>query len=232
MQQRFNAKRGERQRMRILLADDHTLVRQGLMPFFKALDPEVEVVEASTFDEAFEVAQASGPLDLILLDLKMPGMRGIQGLTIMQNTYPKVPVVILSGSMESGDVISCADGGASGYLPKTLSATAMINALRLVLSGERYFPSFAFAAPRKPVEDEASEASNLLSQLEERERLILGMVVEGRTNKEIARVLELQEVTIKVQTRNIYRKLGAANRSQAVRIAMENGWRSSSSESL
>lgn len=216
--------------MRILLADDHTLVRQGLMPFFKVLDTEVEVLEASTLDEALSVAaQADHPMDLILLDLKMPGMRGVQGLSTMVATYPGIPVVILSGSVDSSDVMSCANAGASGYLPKTLNATAMINALRLVLSGERYFPSFAFGNPGKSPEPVESSESNVLTQLESRERVILGMVVEGRTNKEIARELDLQEVTIKVQTRNIYRKLGAANRSQAVRIAMENGWRSSGS---
>lgn len=211
--------------MRILIADDHTLVRQGLMPFFKALDPAIEVLEASSLDEAMTVAADAESLDLILLDLKMPGMRGVQGLSAMREAHQGVPVVILSGSVDSSDVMECADAGAAGYLPKTLNATAMINALRLVLSGERYFPSFAFAAPRKPAEDAPIDAANPLSQLEEREGVILGMVVEGRTNKEIARALDLQEVTIKVQTRNIYRKLGAANRSQAVRIAMENGWR-------
>jgi DNA-binding NarL/FixJ family response regulator len=212
--------------MRILIADDHTLVRQGLMPFFKALDAAIEVLEAGSLDEAITVAAAAQSLDLILLDLKMPGMRGVQGLTAMRDAHEGIPVVILSGSVDSQDVIECADAGAAGYLPKTLNATAMINALRLVLSGERYFPSFAFSAPRKTAEQQKIDESNPLSHLEERERVILGMVVEGRTNKEIARALELQEVTIKVQTRNIYRKLGAANRSQAVRIAMENGWRS------
>jgi DNA-binding NarL/FixJ family response regulator len=212
--------------MRILIADDHTLVRQGLMPFFKALDPAIEVLEASSLDEAMTVAAAAESLDLVLLDLKMPGMRGVQGLLAMRDAQQGIPVVILSGSVDSNDVMECADAGAAGYLPKTLNATAMINALRLVLSGERYFPSFAFAAPRKSAEEAPIDEANPLSQLEEREGVILGMVVEGRTNKEIARALDLQEVTIKVQTRNIYRKLGAANRSQAVRIAMENGWRS------
>ncbi|MGC2855007.1 response regulator [Novispirillum sp. DQ9] len=213
--------------MRLLLADDHTLVRQGLMPFFKALDPTVEVVEASCFDEALDKARTSGPLDLILLDLRMPGMHGTKGIDTMIATFPGTPVVILSGSVDSADVVGAIDHGAAGYLPKTLSSTAMINALRLVLSGEKYFPSFAFNAPRPaPAAAEPSFADgNPLSTLEERERTILGMVVEGRTNKEIARALDLQEVTIKVQTRNIYRKLGAANRSQAVRIAMENGWK-------
>lgn len=213
--------------MRILLADDHTLVRQGLMPFFKTLDTEVEVIEAADFDEALEKAKVAGSLDIVLLDLKMPGMRGTRGIVTMIETMPSVPVVILSGSVESQDVMGCAEAGAAGYLPKTLNSTAMINALRLVLSGEKYFPSFAFAAPRLPeAETPGYGDDNPLASLEDRERTILGMVVEGRTNKEIARALDLQEVTIKVQTRNIYRKLGATNRSQAVRIAMENGWRS------
>lgn len=211
--------------MRVLLADDHTLVRQGLIPFVKMLGDSVDVVEASDLDEAVVAAGASADFDLVLLDLKMPGMRGVTGLRTMCETLPATPVVILSGSVESGDVIAAADNGAAGYLPKTLNSTAMINALRLVLSGERYFPSFAFAAPREE-DSSAYGDNNPLGTLEERETTILGMVVDGRTNKEIARALDLQEVTIKVQTRNIYRKLGAANRSQAVRIAMENGWRS------
>ncbi|MFA7431030.1 MAG: response regulator transcription factor [Rhodospirillaceae bacterium] len=214
--------------MRLLLADDHTLVRQGLMPFFKALDPEVEVIEASCFDTALEAARTQGPLDLILLDLRMPGMLGTRGIDMMVAAFPKTPVVILSGSVEASDVVGAIDHGAAGYLPKTLSSTAMINALRLVLSGEKYFPSFAFNAPRPVAASPAAPFAdgNPLAALDERERTILGMVVDGRTNKEIARVLDLQEVTIKVQTRNIYRKLNAANRSQAVRIAMENGWKS------
>lgn len=213
--------------MRVLLADDHTLVRQGLIPFVKMLDAEVDVAEAADVDEALKAARAGavGGFDLVLLDLKMPGMRGIQGLQAMRQVLPDTPVVILSGSVESSDVIAAADNGAAGYLPKTLNSTAMINALRLVLSGERYFPSFAFNAPRSEKAEDGYADDNPLSRLDERERVILGMVVDGRTNKEIARALDLQEVTIKVQTRNIYRKLGAANRSQAVRIAMENGWR-------
>lgn len=221
--------------LRLILADDHTLVRQGLLPFLATLDTAVEVIEAGDFDEALTKATAekiSGrPLSLILLDLRMPGMRGVSGITRMIGQLPDVPVVILSGSIDAGDVVACAEAGANGYLPKTLSSTAMLNALRLVLSGEKYFPSFAMGAPARSAAEMERDAtaplsapSPLLERLEARERIILGMVVNGATNKEIARALDLQEVTIKVQTRNIYRKLGAANRSQAVRIAMENGW--------
>lgn len=224
--------------MRMLLADDHTLVRQGLMPFFKVLDAGIEVVEASCYNEAAAKATAEGPFDIILLDLRMPGMNGMNGLAAMVRAWPQTPVVILSGSVDSADVIGAINSGAAAYLPKTLSSTALINALRLVLSGEKYFPSFAFTTPPAAAPagssgsgDLEGGADNPLNRLEERERTILGMVVDGCTNKEIARSLELQEVTIKVQTRNIYRKLGAANRSQAVRIAMENGWKTTSAES-
>ena len=222
--------------LRLILADDHTLVRQGLLPFLATLDTAVEVLEASDFDEALSKATAEkakdAPLSLILLDLRMPGMRGTSGISRMIEEQPGVPVVILSGSIDAGDVVACAEAGANGYLPKTLSSTAMLNALRLVLSGEKYFPSFAVGATARPATEMDREPANsppsgpspLLERLEPRERIILGMVVDGATNKEIARALDLQEVTIKVQTRNIYRKLGAANRSQAVRIAMENGW--------
>lgn len=214
--------------MKLLLADDHTLVRQGLIPFFRLLDEAVEVIEASDLEEALALVAAAPtpPPDLVLLDLRMPGMNGTEGLRRMKSALGTVPVVILSGSIEAADVMACVEAGAAGYLPKTLSSTAMINALRLVLSGECYFPSFALTRPPEPSPGVASYATeNPLGDLEEREKAILGMVITGMTNKEIARTLELQEVTIKVQTRNIYRKLGAANRSQAVRIAMENGWK-------
>lgn len=215
--------------MRILLADDHTLVRQGIVPFIKGLQSDVQVIEASDLEEALMHARSGLTLDIILLDLKMPGMRGTHGIRAMLEAIPGVPVVILSGSVDPQDVVDCANCGASGYLPKTLNAATMLMALRLVLSGEPYFPSFAInggSPAGTPFERHAGSPGlpKMFAGLDDRERSILGMVVDGRTNKEIARALDLQEVTIKVQTRNIYRKLGAANRSQAVRIAMENGW--------
>lgn len=223
--------------MKVLLADDHTLVRQGLSPFIGTLAPEVTIVEADTLDEALAKAEAEGPLDLVLLDLNMPGMNRSEGLRRMREAHPKTPVVILSGSIEADDVHLSAEAGAAGYVPKTLNSTAMVNALRLVLSGERYFPSFAFQPTREPAASapaspgtgaaaasSGGDAENPLGKLDEREMQIVGMMVNGATNKVIARELGLQEVTIKVHTRKIYRKLGAANRSQAIRIIMESGW--------
>ncbi|WP_404382768.1 response regulator [Caenispirillum salinarum] len=222
--------------MKVLLADDHTLVRQGLSPFIGTLGDQVTILEAETLDDAVSRVQADGPVDLVLLDLNMPGMNRMAGMTRMREAAPDAPVVILTGSIDADDVHAAAEAGASGYIPKTLNATAMVNALRLVLSGERYFPSFAFNAPPRTaaVEEPAGAGAgatgaeaggdNPLTKLDERETHIVSMMVDGATNKVIARELGLQEVTIKVHTRKIYRKLGAANRSQAIRIIMESGW--------
>ncbi|SOD91771.1 response regulator [Caenispirillum bisanense] len=213
--------------MKVLLADDHTLVRQGLMPFIGLLAADVAIVEADSLDEALVKAEAERPLDLVLLDLNMPGMNRLEGLARIRSALPQTPVVILTGSVAAEDVHEAAEAGASGYIPKTLNSTAMVNALRLVLSGERYFPSFAFQTPRAPepaAVPAAPAEDNPLGRLDGRERQIVGMMVDGATNKVIARELGLQEVTIKVHTRKIYRKLGAANRSQAIRIIMESGW--------
>ena len=197
------------------------------MPFIGLLAAEVAIVEADSLDEARVRAEAEQPLDLVLLDLNMPGMNRLEGLARIRAAMPQTPVVILTGSVAAEDVHEAAEAGASGYIPKTLNSTAMVNALRLVLSGERYFPSFAFhaaRAPEPPAAPAAPAEDNPLGRLDDRERQIVGMMVDGATNKVIARELGLQEVTIKVHPRKIYRKLGAANRSQAIRIIMESGW--------
>lgn len=211
------------------------------MPFIGTLGEQVTIIEAENLDEAIRRVEAEGPMDLVLLDLNMPGMNRMAGLNKMRTVAADAPVVILTGSIEADDVHAAAEAGAAGYIPKTLNATAMVNALRLVLSGERYFPSFAFnTAPRSagatgvvasgsqagstPGPMTGVSADSPLAALDDRETLIVSMMVDGATNKMIARELGLQEVTIKVHTRKIYRKLGAANRSQAIRIIMESGW--------
>lgn len=213
--------------MQILVADDHNLVREGLKPFLYELDETAEIIEASSLDEALARAAQTTALGLVLLDLRMPGMDGMRGIEAIRALHPAVPVVILSGFVSRDDVMSALRAGAAGYIPKTISGAAMINALRLVLSGEKYLPSIAFSE-EAPVQQEewtpARPASGTLDSLSGREREILALLIDGRTNKEIARKLELQEITIKIHLRNVYRKIGAANRAQAVRIALSSGW--------
>ncbi|HTH15039.1 MAG TPA: response regulator transcription factor [Magnetospirillum sp.] len=217
--------------MKILVADDHKLVRDGLKPFLQELAPDVNILDAANIDEALAASAANNDIGLVLLDLMMPGMDGLKGLEALRAKCPDTPVVIVSGFSSRDHVVAAVQAGAAGFIPKTVSGTAMVNALRLVLSGEKYLPSSTFfddpsnqmtmpmAAPAKP-----AGVPPPFDKLSRREAEILALLVEGRTNKEIAICLDLQEITIKVHLRNVYRKIGAANRAQAVRIAMSSGW--------
>lgn len=211
--------------LQILIADDHNLLRDALRPIMQKLDAEVDVLEASTYEEAQQQAVSHRALDLVLLDLNMPGMNGPDSVRELCGQIPGVPVVMMSGQFGRKDVTSAIEAGATGYIPKTLGADAMVNALRLVLSGETYVPSVVFSGPEEEKKGRGKfGADSPLSRLSKRETEILGYLIEGNTNKEIARELELQEITIKIHLRNAYKKIGASNRADAVRIAMQNGW--------
>jgi DNA-binding NarL/FixJ family response regulator len=218
--------------MKILVADDHKLVRDGLKPFLQELGPDVEVLDAANIDEAVSVVAGIGDIGLVLLDLMMPGMDGLKGLETLRQKCPTAPIVIVSGFSSRDHVVAAVQAGAAGFIPKTVSGTAMVNALRLVLSGEKYLPSSTFfddpanqmAMPMSSAPRTAGGIPAPFDKLSRREAEILALLVEGRTNKEIAICLDLQEITIKVHLRNVYRKIGAANRAQAVRIAMSSGW--------
>jgi DNA-binding NarL/FixJ family response regulator len=215
--------------MNILLADDHDLVRDGITSFLKLAAPEVEVAQAKDFAEALAVVDGDTNVELTILDLNMPGMNGLSGLTVMRQKHPEIPVVILSGSVKRSDVLNALEHGASGYLPKTLSGKSLINALRLILSGEKYIPSALLeddGTQIRPgeIDLDGLAPDNPLRQLTNREREVLGLLTKGLSNKEIAKQLTVREITVKVHLTGIFKKLGAANRTQAVKIAMQLGW--------
>jgi DNA-binding NarL/FixJ family response regulator len=223
----------ERGAMQILLADDHELVRAGIRPFLAELAEDTEIIEAGSYDQALVQMQGGNTPDLAILDLRMPG--GERGaLAEFCRRFASVPVVVLSGSNTAEDILTALKAGAKGYVPKTFSGPALVHSLRLILEGERFFPACALeellslGGSFKNGSGGASATTTegaLLGRLSVRERDILEHMIQGGTNKEIARQLEVQEITVKVHLRNIYRKLGAANRAQAVRIALEDGWK-------
>ncbi len=214
--------------MQIIVADDHNLVREGLRPFLQELGDGVDILDAASLAEAITHAETAESLALVLLDLRMPGMDGLRGVETFHERFPRVPAVILTGHINREDVMAAVRAGASGYIPKTISGTALVNALRLVLSGEKYLPAFMLTeTTEEPAMANGFGANGKptpLDTLSPREREILGLLIEGRTNKDIARCLNLQEITIKIHLRNVYRKIGAVNRAQAVRIALSSGW--------
>lgn len=212
--------------LKLLIADDHGMLRDALKEVLMDLESDVEICEAETYQETAAQAARHANLDLLILDLNMPGIEGVPSIkALVQQT--DAPVVMMSAQFGRDDVLNAIDAGARGYIPKTLSCDAMVNALRLVLSGEIYLPSVIHAQPPAPVvspEDAVKLSGGALSDLTPRELEILGHLIAGLANKEIARELEVESNTVKVHLHNCYKKIGATNRADAVRIAIQNGW--------
>lgn len=208
--------------MRILLADDHDLVRDTIEEFLKRLAENLKVYHAATLSQALDVLRQTGDLDLILLDLRMPGMNGLAGLKSVQAESGGVPIVIVSGETDPETIRRALQGGAAGFVPKTMRGTTMLNALRLVLAGERYVPDILLAEPAAGADAAAGDQG--LASLTRREREVMRLLVEGLPNKEIGRRLKIEVVTVALHLRSTYRKLGVASRTQAVRMALEQGW--------
>jgi DNA-binding NarL/FixJ family response regulator len=144
-------------------------------------------------------------------------MKGFNGLERVRAGWPEVPVVILSASSDGRDIEDALEHGAAGYIPKSLTVEATFAALQQVLRGELF-------DPRRRAETAERDAKAEFAELSPRERCVLGYLAQGRSNKDIARRLDLQEVTVKAHLRQVFRKLGVANRTQAVKRVLQAGW--------
>lgn len=209
--------------MRIILADDHGLIRDSLRPYLEQLADSVEIAEAASLSEVVALA-AFGPA-LVLLDLQMPGMQGPSSVAEVHRVFPDAPLVVVSGLSDPAVIRAVLQNGARGYIPKASRGKALVTALRLVLDGETYLPpSLLDELSASPLASRPDEAGTGFDKLSEREATALRLLIQGMSNKEIARELNLQEVTVKVHLRNVYRKIKANSRTDAVRIAMSQGW--------
>ena len=196
--------------MRILLADDHALFREGVKQLFNHLDSEAQVLEASNGAEVMRLAQTQPDFDLVLLDLAMPGVDGFAGLAAFRAHAPSVPVVVLSGSEDPADVHAALEGGAAGFIPKSSASEVILGALRLVLSGGVYMPPGLLAGQSGVV------SKRQLEELTPRQREVLALMGQGKSNKEIGITLGLSEATVKQHVSAILKTLRVANRMQAV----------------
>jgi two-component system nitrate/nitrite response regulator NarL len=195
---------------RILVADDHDLVRETLAAFLESEGFE-EVKMACNLDEALAITISTGSFDLVLVDYDMPGMNGLDGLQRMMKTNENRPVALISGAATSNVAEQALAMGAAGYVPKTMGARSMVAAARFMVAGEIY-------VPMSLMKKDQNAKEMLLSP---RETEVLRGICEGKSNKEIARDYDLQEVTVKLHVKTMSRKLGAKNRTHAAMIARD-----------
>lgn len=204
--------------MRILIADDHALFRDGLRHILYEIDKDAEVVEASDFDEVEE--QISDDYDLVLLDLNMPGRNPTDGVAAVRAAAPTTPLIVVSANDTRKDISDAMRAGASGFLPKTSNADAMIDAIRRVLTGHVYLPPEDLIK-NPPAPSDGSDPR--LARLTNRQREVLRLLAQGKSNKEIAKMLNLVEGTVKVHVTAILRAMNVNNRTHAVILAAQLG---------
>lgn len=210
--------------MRIVLADDHHLFREALCYYLRQSSLAPEIIEAGNLGEALERAAAAPP-DAILLDFVMPGMDGARGIDIARERHPGIPVVILSGNMTREQMIEAVRRGAAGVISKDLTGKALVAALERILAGENVVAPPAWVEPlsRAPSpQDEHGEGWKHFG-LTPREIEVVRLLARGMSNKAIAHSLGIAEITGRLHLHHAFRKMGAGNRADAVRIAMRTG---------
>lgn len=200
--------------MKILIADDHALFRDGLNHVLNQLEDDINVLEACDFASTLAMVEQHPDIELVLLDLHMPGSNGFSTLKTLGKRYPALPVVIISASNDYDDINQALNHGAVGFIPKDTKKELMLSGLRLILSGGLYIPQ-SYIENKK-----ISKVQLLKDALTARQREVLAMIIEGKSNKVIAVELDLAESTVKMHVTDIFKKLGVTNRTQAALIGM------------
>jgi DNA-binding NarL/FixJ family response regulator len=202
--------------MKILVVDDHVLIREALRGLFKELRPEATVLEAPDAARTMELLAEQPDIALVLLDLSLPDRDGLALLAEVRGRHPAIPVVVLSGFADRANVVRALDHGALGFIPKSAGREVMISALSLVFSGGVYIPPEIL-----PVRPKASPADLGMT---ERQVDVLALMMQGKSNKAICRRLDLAEPTVKNHVTAILKALGVSNRTEAVLAVSARGW--------
>ncbi|MDI6749962.1 MAG: response regulator transcription factor [Rhodocyclaceae bacterium] len=207
--------------MRILVIEDHALVREGLLLALKALEESpdaspLEILGARDADEATRLIEQNDDFDLCLLDLMLPGTGGLAFLGVLRKRYPHIPVVVLSALDDADTVAKVMKGGAAGFVSKASPTDVLLGALREVLAGEIWLPPEyrGVSGKRKRARTVAERYGLTKSQA-----CVLDLLAEGKTNREIAELLGVTEGTVKIHVSAIFKALGVSNRSQALLVA-------------
>jgi DNA-binding NarL/FixJ family response regulator len=205
--------------MKLLIVDDHAILREGLAAMLRQAGPDTQVLQASDGAEGLRLAEAEPDLDAVFLDLEMPGGGGMSAIPEFGRRRPEVPVIVLSSSEDPRDVRRALALGALGYVPKSSPPKTLLSALQLVLSGNIYVPPLMLDPGAAAPQVSGAGAANGCEALTERQLEVLRQVGKGLSNKEIARELGLSEKTVKAHVTAIFKTLNVVNRTQAASAA-------------
>lgn len=194
----------------IVIADDHPLFRNALFQSIHMAISGTNLLEADSQDSLFSLLDKSGDIDLLLLDLKMPGSNGVSGLIQLRQQYPELAIVVISASEEDSVIQQVYNHGAFGFIPKSSDMHTLLSALKQILNGEPYFPATISHS------DHYQQLTTKISALTPQQYKVSTMLTEGLLNKQIAYELNVSEATIKAHMTAIFRKLEVKNRTQAV----------------
>ena len=212
--------------LKLLVIEDHTLVREGLVQTLRQLDSEVVVFEAGDCDGASAILEQEQDFDLVLLDLALPGVDGLACLDIFRKRYPAIPVVIVSAYDDHLTVNRALKHGASGFVPKAYSSDRLLAALRQVLDGSIYVPeqmmpvNLSAGLPPPPLGGESRPSEFGLT---DRQAEVLSLMARGKSNRDIAAELGLSEGTVKIHITAIFKALGVSSRTQALVAVARHG---------
>jgi DNA-binding NarL/FixJ family response regulator len=217
--------------MKVLLVDDHPLIREALRGVFKQLNEGAVVLEAADGRQAMQLIAEHADLELVLLDLNLPDRDGFSMLSEVRERYPAIAVVVLSGVQDRNTVAKALDLGALGFIPKTGQREVMMSALQLVFAGGIYIPPEILAREETQPASQIDAAPGARAQtspaalgLTDRQVDVLALMMQGKSNKAICRVLNLAEPTVKNHVTAILKALKVTNRTEAVIAAREMGW--------
>ncbi len=214
---------GKKMTIKVLIADDHKLFRQGLIGLMKTREDLVEVIgEAETGEEAIQLAEKLNP-DVILMDIYMPQLDGLQAAKEIHRRFPKIAVVMLTSSERDGHLYEAAQVGVAGYLLKSLDASELFDLLNGITNGETAMTRAMASRLLKSVANRMADEEKGEQSLTERELFVLRLVASGASNHQIAEKLTISINTVKSHIKNILEKLQLENRTQAATYALKHG---------
>jgi len=209
--------------MKILIVDDHTLFRSGMVHLLQSLSPSPDVIESEDLHQACEMLLVHSDIDLVLLDLRLDDAVGVDSLLVLRKESPDTTIVVLSGEQDPHVIHRCIDNGAMGFITKSSTHEELLEAIRLIVAGGVYLPRDVMVNALHARQNSERSDVALLASLSDRQREVLTYLLQGKPNKTISNNMDISQNTVKAHLSAIFRTLGARNRTEAVYFAARAG---------